>query len=360
MIKFFDLNRHDRPIQEKIIQRIKKIVRQKNFINGKEVYEFEKKFSTFINGKFSIACSNGTDALTIALKSLNLKKNSEVIIPAMTYVSTAFAVINANLKPVLVDIDLKTGLMSIEKLKEKISKQTKVIMPVHLYGNVFDVNKLNLSKKIFIIDDASQAHGAKYLNGKYVGTSTHASCFSLYPGKNLGAYGDAGIITTQRKKYKNLIIKYSNLGSDRKNKYNHDVVGNNNRLDTIQASILIEKIAFLKKNNVLRNKIAKLYLRLIKNKKIKLLHYSKYSVFHQFIILTKNRNEFMNFMFKNKIQTGIHYPKAIHQHLSIKKLFSKKKFPNATKFAKECVSIPIDPYLNKNEIDYIINKINSY
>lgn len=360
MIKFFDLNRHDRPIQGKIIQRIKKIVKQKNFINGKEVYEFENKFSAFINGKYSIACSNGTDAITIALKSLNLKKNSEVIIPAMTYVSTAFAVINANLKPVLVDIDLKTGLMDIDKLKKKISKRTKVIIPVHLYGNVLDVKKLNLSKKIIIIDDASQAHGAKYSNGKYVGTSTYASCFSLYPGKNLGAYGDAGIITTQKKKYKDLIIKYSNLGSNRKNKYNHDVVGSNNRLDTIQASILIEKINFLKKNNNLRNKIAKLYLKLIKNKKIKLLHYSKYSVFHQFIILVKNRNLFMNYMKKNFVETGIHYPKSINKHKSLKSLFSKYNFKNAEQFAKQCVSLPIDPYLNKKKIEKIISVINNF
>lgn len=361
IINFYDLNKQDKKVNKKILNSINKIIKKKNFINGDEVSIFEKKFARFIGSKYSISCSNGTDALTLSLKALNLNKNSEVLIPAMTYVSTAFAVINANLKPVLIDIDLKTGLMNLEVIQKYFSKKTKVIIPVHLYGNILDISKLNkLKKKLIVIDDASQAHGGKFLNSKYVGLMTHASCFSLYPGKNLGAYGDAGVITTNKQSFRNKIIKLSNLGADRYNKYNHELVAFNNRLDTIQASVLIEKIKYLKFHNKLRREIANKYLTEIKNKKITLINYSKNSVFHQFVILTSDRKQFMRYMDKNKIQTAIHYPKAIHEHRALKKMFKNNQYPNASRFAKECVSIPIDPYLKKKEVDYIIKIINSY
>ena len=361
LIKFYNLSKQDGTLSKKIFSSIKKIIKNKNFINGKEIELFEKKFAFYVKSKYSVSCSNGTDALTIALKSLKLKPQSEVIIPAMTYISTAYAVINANLKPLLVDVDYNTGLMDINDLRDKITKNTKIIMPVHLYGNVFEVKKIKkIKKKIIIIDDASQAHGASYLNKKMVGTQTNATCFSLYPGKNLGAYGDAGIITTDSHKMKNNLIKLSNLGNDRFDKYNHQIIAHNNRLDTIQAGILNIKLSKLNKNNSLRQKIANKYINKIKNKKIKILNYSRNSVFHQFIILTLNRKQFMKYMDKNKIQTGIHYPKAIHEHQALKKMFKNQKFPNASRLAKECVSIPIDPYLKKKEVDYIIKIINSY
>lgn len=360
LTKFYDLNKQDKVLSQKIFKSIKKIINNKNFINGKEVEIFEKKFAHYIKSKYSVSCSNGTDALTLALKSLNLKPQSEVIIPAMTYISTAYAIINANLKPALVDIDINTGLMDIKNLKKKISNNTKVVMPVHLYGNVFDVKKVyKIKKNLIVIDDASQAHGAYYKNKKKVGTQTDATCFSLYPGKNLGAYGDAGIITTDSLKIKNNLIKLSNLGAYRFDKYNHQIIAHNNRLDTIQAAILNIKILKLNKNNALRKSIAKEYINNINNKKIKILNYSKNSVFHQFIILVKNRKKFMTYMTKKNIQTGIHYPKSINQHNSLKDIF-KSKFPNAEKFAKECVSLPIDPYLNNKEVMHIIDSINSY
>lgn len=361
MIKFYDLKKQDKVLEKKILLNISKVVKQKNFINGIEVEKFEKKFSYYTKANYSVACSNGTDALTLALKSLNLKKNSEVIIPAMTYVSTAYAVLNANLRPVLVDIDYNTGLMNLDILKKIISKQTKVIIPVHLYGNVINLVKLNkIKQKSLIVDDASQAHGAQYDNKRKVGTGSLISCFSLYPGKNLGAYGDAGIITTHDYKIKKDIIKLGNLGADRIKKYDHISIGNNNRLDTIQAAILNVKLKNLDANNTKRKRIAKFYLKKIKNKKVNLLNYSKYAVYHQFIVLVKNRKKFMDYMLSKKIQTAIHYPKSINQHSSIKKLFKNKKFPVAEKFAKECVSIPIDPYLNNNETATIVKAINDY
>ena len=363
MIRFYDISKQDLVIKKKILKSVSKVINNTNFINGKEVFLFEKKFSSFVNSNYSIACSNGTDALTLALKSLNLKQGSEVILPGMTYIATLLSIVNLGLKPILVDIDNNTGLMNINLIKKKINKNTKVIMPVHLYGNIFDIRKLKkiVKNEIFIIEDASQAHGGYFKHtSQKVGSLADLSCFSLYPGKNLGAYGDAGIITTNNKFLKERIIKLGNLGASRDKKYDHDILGFNNRMDTIQAAVLLEKINLLKFYNKKRIEIAKKYNKKIKNKKIKLLNYVNGSVYHQYIILTNNRKKFQKYMLDSGIQTGIHYPKSIRMHKSTLKLFKNINTKVSDMFAKKCVSIPIDPCLKAQEINTIIKKINSY
>ena len=224
MIKFFDLYKQDKIHHKEIVNKFKKIISKTNYILGNEVQVFENNFARYIGSKYAIGCANGTDALTIALKSLNLPKNSEVIIPAMTYCSTAFSVINCGLKPILVDIGNNMSAIDINKIQKKITSKTKVIMPVHLYGSSADISSIKKiikknKKKIYLIDDCSQAHGAiddsDYLKRK-IGSTSDISCFSLYPGKNLGAYGDAGIITTNNNKIYQIIKKIRNLGSDKK------------------------------------------------------------------------------------------------------------------------------------------------
>ena len=363
MIKFYDLNKQDSVIEKKIIRAITRVINKKNFINGEEVFLFEKKFAQFSSSKYSIGCSNGTDALFLALKSLELKKGDEVILPGMTYISTVLAIVNSGLKPVLVDIDNKTGLMDLNLLKSKITNKTRVIMPVHLYGNIIDINKIKkiINKKILIIDDASQAHGG-YLKKKInkVGSMAFMSCFSLYPGKNLGSYGDAGIITTNNIKIKKKLEMLTNLGLERSKKYDHEILGFNNRLDTIQASILIEKIKYLNINNSKRIRIADLYNKEINNPQIKKIEYVKGSVFHQYIILVKDREGFQKYMLNKKIQTGIHYPNSINMHKATKRYFNSKETPKSRRFCKECVSLPIDPFLKKSEIKKIIKAVNKY
>ncbi len=362
MIKFYSINKSDKPIKKKILNSIKKIIKKNNFIRGNEVEQFENKFSKYCGSKYAISCSNGTDAITLALLSLNIKKNSEVILPAMTYAATFYAIINAGLKPVLVDINANDPLINIEIIRNKITKKTKVIIPVHLYGSVVNIAELKkkINKKIYIVDDCAQAHGAKYDNYKRVGGSniSDISTFSLFPGKNLGAYGDAGIITTNNLKLKNRLIKIRNLGAIKK--FKHDTIGFNNRLDTIQAVILIHKINRLTKLNNKRKLISKIYFKKILNPRVKFLKYSNNSVFHQFVIRVKNRNKFINYMNKNKIETGLHYPHTINQMKFFKDNFKKIKFINAEKLASECVSLPIDPMLKNFEVNYIIRKINSF
>ena len=344
-----------------MIKDIRNIFKKGDFILGEHVNRFENKFSNFCGSKFSLGCANGTDALTIALKALNLKKNSEVIIPSMTYCSTAFSIINANLKPVLVDIDFMKPTINIDRIKQKINKNTKVIMPVHLYGSVVDIKKIkNIihKKKIYIIDDCAQAHGAKDNQGKKVGSLADISTFSLYPGKNLGAYGDAGIITTNNKKLYLIMRKLRNLGSEVK--FKHELVGMNSRLDTLQAVILNHKLNKLSKLNSKRKKIADNYDKKINNKKILKLTYSKYSVYHQYVILVKKRNELIKYLKKSNIQYGFHYPYAIHELQAFRRYFKNEKFPNSEMLSKYGISIPIDPNLTKKQISYVINKLNSF
>ena len=360
MIKFLDIYNQDKKIINLINSDLKKIIQKNNFILGDEVRDFENNFAKYCHAKYAIGCANGTDALLIALKSLNLPKNSEIIIPAMTYCSTAFAVLNAGFKPVLVDIDKNTPTLNINELKKKITNKTKVIMPVHLYGSVVNINKIRSlikGKKIYIVDDCAQAHGAK-LGSKKVGSLTDISCFSLYPGKNLGAYGDAGIITTNNKSLYKLMKNYRNLGSD--TKFIHSQIGINSRLDTIQAAILNRKLKLLDKYNFKRNKIAKIYDFKINNKKIIKLKYSKYSVYHQYVICVKERNKLSKLLEKNKIQFGYHYPKSINQIDSLKNIFKRQKYVNSENIAKYGISLPIDPNLNKTNLSKIIKVLNSF
>tara|TARA_Y100000590_G_scaffold225655_1_gene255073 strand:- start:1471 stop:2562 length:1092 start_codon:yes stop_codon:yes gene_type:complete len=363
-MKFLDIYNQDKQIINKIKKDFKKNVINGDFILGKSVKDFEKKFASFCNSRFAIGCGNGTDALTIALKALNLPKNSEIIIPAMTYCSTAFAVINANLKPVLADIDYLKPTISIEKIKKKINLNTRVIIPVHLYGsssNIKGIKRLVKYRKIKIIDDCAQAHGAyddSYNGKRILGSTTDISCFSFYPGKNLGAYGDAGIITTNNKKYYNIINKIRNLGSDKK--FIHDYVGMNSRLDTIQASILSRKLSRLNAINKKRRKIAKFYNEKINNKKISKLIYSKNCVYHQYVVLTKNRKSLAKLLSKNKIPYGFHYPYPINKLHALRKIFKGQKYPNAEKIGKEGISLPIDPNLSILSIKKIIKIINSF
>lgn len=361
MIKFLDIYKQDKNLHNTILKHIKKTFKKGDFILGKDVNRFENNFAKFCNSKYAVGCANGTDALTIALKSLNLKKDSEVIIPAMTYCSTAFAVLNANLKPILVDTGSLSPTIDINQIKKKITKKTKVIMPVHLYGSVSNIKKIKQlikKKNIYIVDDCAQAHGALDDSGKKVGSIADISTFSLYPGKNLGAYGDAGIITTNNQSIYKKIRKIRNLGSE--TKFLHDTIGLNSRLDTIQAIIVDKKLKNLNKYNAQRRSIAAFYNKNIINSKITKLNYSKSCVFHQFVILVNDRRNLIKLFNKKKIQYGFHYPYAIHQLAVFRKRFANKSFKNAEILAKNSISLPIDPNLSKIELNYIVKTLNEF
>ena len=361
MIKFYDISNQDKHLHNTFINIVKKHFKKSDFILGQSVRKFEINFANFTNSKFAVGCANGTDALYLALKALNLPKNSEVIVPAMTWVSTVLSIINNNLKPVLVDVNKHDSLISLNEIKKKLSSKTKVIMPVNLYGGVVNIKEIKniiKKKKIFIIEDSAQAHGGKDNFGNSIGKYSDFSCYSFYPGKNLGCYGDGGMVTTNKKKYYNKLIKLRNLGQKRKNF--HDEIGVNSRLDSIQASLLNLKLKSLKKFNLKRKQIANFYKNNIQNDKIDTIKYSTNAVYHQYVILVKNKKKLIKYLENNFIQYGIHYPNPINKLKCFSKLFKNKKFTNSEYISSRCLSIPIDPILKKSEVNKITKVLNSF
>ncbi len=361
-MKFLDIAKQDLELKNKIFKEIDKVIKTNDFILGKKVEEFEKNFSKYCGTKFAIGCANGTDALTLALESLGLPKNSEVILPAMTWCSTAFAVIKANLKPVLVDIETDKSTISIESLEKKINKKTKAIIIVHLYGECCDITNLKKiikNKNIYLIEDAAQAHGAyDLISNKKVGNLGDLACFSFYPGKNIGAYGDGGMITTNNQKFFNKIKQLRNMGQKLKN--DHKVIGVNSRLDTIQATILNEKLKKLNYFNNKRKFIANYYKKNIKNKLIIKLKYSDGCVYHQYVIKVYKLKKFLYYLTKYKIPYGRHYPKPIHKLTALKKYFNKEVYINSESLSSKCVSLPINPLLKIKDLEYICSVINKF
>ena len=325
LIKFTDVNPFNKIIQKSINKSILKTVKDKDFILGRNVEKFEKRFSKLSNSKYAVGCATGTDALLLALKSLNLKRNHEVIIPGMSYISTGICA-SFNNKIIFADIDDETGLISFESIKKKLSKNTKVIIPVNLYGQKVDIKLLRkiVGKKIFIIEDSAQSHFSSscYSCRKLDHTScfkkekshkyANLSCYSFYPSKNLGAYGDSGMITTEDTRlYKKLLI-LRNLGSVKKNKHQYE--GLNSRLDTLQASVLIEKLKYTPMNNNYRRNISKYYdeeLSYIGN--IKLTKTDPGSSRHLYVIRVKNRKNLARYLNKKNIPVQFHYPYSLNK-----------------------------------------------
>ena len=363
-MKFLDIYNQDKNIIKFILKDIKKVIKNTNFILGNEVNFFEKNFAKYCNSRYALGCGNGTDALYLAIKSLDLPKGSEVILPAMTYCSTLFSVIEAGLKPVLVDIKGDNPTISPDEIKKKITKKTRLIIMVHLYGEICDykkIKKIIKNKKIYLIEDAAQAHGAIDTTSKkkkYVGSIGDAACFSFYPGKNLGAYGDAGGVVTNNKKIYEKILRLRNIGA--KFKFIHEVVGINSRLDTIQSIVLNHKLKYLDELNTKRKKIAKLYNNKINNPLIEKINYSNDCVYHQYVILTKQPKKLRKYLKDNSIPFGQHYPQALHQLKAVRKLFKNQTYNNAERLAYEGTSIPINPLLKVNDVLKICKIINNF
>ena len=372
-MKFTNVNPFTKKIQNSINKSILKTVKNGDFILGKNVEKFEKIFSKMSNVKYAVGCATGTDALILAIKSLNLKKKHEIIIPGMSYISTGLSAALNNNKIVFADIDNETGLISIDGIKKKLTKNTKVVIPVNLYGQKVNIKLLRkiIGKKIFIIEDSAQSHLAyscyecgqsyndicckKERNHQYA----DISCYSFYPSKNLGAYGDGGIVTTNNISLCKKIYILRNLGSIKKNV--HDVEGLNSRLDTIQATILLKKIKYLNEHNDYRRKISKFYddnLSLINE--IKITQSNPGSARHLYVIRVKNRDKLAKFLLKNKIPIQFHYPYSLNKTGALRNKIKKIKLINSERWAKECLSLPLYPYMPINEAKRVVNFIKKF
>jgi dTDP-4-amino-4,6-dideoxygalactose transaminase len=346
-------------IEKKIIS----LILSNIFIGGKQVEDFEKQFAKFTQSKYCVSVGNGTDALEIALESLNIKRGYEVILPVNTWISTAEIVIRNGLKVVFCDINLNDYSINFEDLKNKISKKTKLIIPVHLYGNPADmikITKISKKRNIKIIEDCAQAHGAT-INKKQVGTFGEFGTFSFYPGKNLGAFGDGGCIVTNNKRYAELCQRIRNHGALKK--YDHTIIGRNSRLDTIQSAILSLRLPHYRKALKKRNLIAKLYekkLKEITELKIPSTNKGNYHAYHQYVIRTNRRNELREYLTQEKIDTMIHYPYMLSELKIFKTASGIKNLKNSINLGKKILSLPISEEHGIHEINFVIKKIKKF
>lgn len=369
-VMFNNLGKQWDVIQEDVIPRFNALFKQSNFIGGAPVGEFEENFAKFTGTKYAIGISNGTDALKIALKALNLTSPCGVVIPANTFVATILAVtylceLKADIQLIDCDEYFQMDTSLLEKCLKDNRKNWKscVIIPVHLFGHPADILKImDLANEYDckVLEDSSQSHGA-LVKKKKVGSFGDISAFSLYPGKNLGAAGDAGIITTNSEDLYKKCKSLRNYGSSVK--YYYDFIGYNHRLDTIQAIIVDEKLKHLDKWNAMRNDAAdKLTDQLKDNKKVKtpkLAPYADRNVYHIYAILLENRDGLQKHLNDNGIQSGIHYPVPIQKTKPFNYLDTFKN-KNALQFAEQMVSLPMHPFLTDEEIGHITKTINEF
>lgn len=366
MIKFLDLQTINEPYREDFEMSLDEIMDSGWVLMGSNVSAFEKEFAKYCGAKHCIGVANGLDAITIILQGYKqlglLKDGDEIIVPSNTYIATVLGVHHAGLSPVLVEPDEQTFNLSLERVVEALTEKTKAIFTVHLYGQLCNMEGLlALSKKhnLLLFDDVAQAHGAEMKDGRKAGTIADASAFSFYPGKNLGALGDGGAITTNSDELAAAITAFRNYGSQQK--YYNIYKGVNSRLDELQAAFLRHKLRNLEADNEKRRDIAKIYLEGITNPNVKLPYYSGTAdhVFHLFVVRVKKREAFIDHLAAKGIQTVIHYPVPPHKQEAFKE-WSHLSFPISETIHDEVVSLPISPVMTIDDVDVVITAVNSY
>ena len=397
MIKFLDLYKINLPYQDQFQQKMKLVLDKGWFILGDEVKTFENNFAHYCGAKHCIGVGNGLDALVLIFKGYiqlgKLQKGDEVIVPANTYIASILAILQADLVPVLVEPKLETYNINPDLIQDKISSKTKAILAVHLYGQLAEMEAINAIAKqnnLVVIEDAAQAHGAQTnyelritnyeeqiskpetRNPKpathKAGNLSDAAAFSFYPGKNLGALGDAGAITTNDDGLAKVLFALRNYGSEQK--YHNEYIGVNSRLDELHAAFLNVKLPHLDSENNIRRAIANRYLSEIKNENIILptlslrgvvRHAATKSnhVFHLFVVRTERRDALQAYLKQNNIETVIHYPIPPHQQKAFA-AWNSLSFPITEKIHQEVLSLPISPVMTTDEVDYVIAILNQY
>lgn len=363
MIQFLDLKNEYDSIKKEIDEAIKNVISETAFIDGKYTSKFEDEFASYQEAKHCIGVGNGTDALEIAIESLDLKKGSEIIVPANSFIASSEAVTRSGHKVVFCDCNKENYTISIPSIKSKLTKKTKAIIPVHLYGHPCDMDEILIIAKKYglkIIEDCAQAHGAEY-KGKKIGAIGDIGAFSFYPGKNLGAYGDAGAIVSNDENLAKKCKMIANHG--RIEKYNHEFEGRNSRLDGLQAAILSVKLKYLDNWTEARMKVANYYLNNLRDIKGIILpkkeDWAK-QVYHLFVIRTKKRDELQKYLKENNISSGVHYPISLPklEAYSYTNQAGEDFFSNRSD--SELLSLPVGSHLSKNDLYKIIKTITEF
>lgn len=365
-VKFLDLAATYQELKYEIDEEIEKVLTDGHYILGESVSRFEQEFAKYCKVKYCIGVGNGMDALELILRAYDIGPGDEVIVPANTYIATALVVSLVGAVPILIEPHSHTYNIDCSRIESAISKKTKAIIAVHLYGQCADINEIKkICRKyhLKLIEDAAQAHGAEYW-GKKAGGLGDASGFSFYPGKNLGAYGDAGAITTNDRKVAEYVRLARNYGSQVK--YHNLIKGFNTRLDEIQAAILLIKLKYLDLWNKRRGSIATYYLSHINpthNENFILPKVSRGNkhIWHLFVIRTKKRDQFIAYLKEKRVGSLVHYPIPFYTQPAYRELSKiSGKFPLSNQIAQEATSIPIGPHLAKSQMEYVVKTVNSF
>ena len=363
-VPFLDLKSQHRSLREDLWRVWDEVLDSAGFIGGSPIEQFEKAFAAFCETKHAVGVGNGTDALLLALRALGIGRGDEVIVPANSFVATAAGVVHAGATPVFVDIDPRTYNIDVNQIENHISPQTKAIIPVHLYGQPADISPVLELAKLYglkVIEDAAQAHGALY-HGRRAGSMGDAACFSFYPGKNLGACGDGGAVVTSDPDLAQSLRRLREHGGLRK--YEHDVVGYNSRLDSLQAAALHIKLGFLDQRNEMRRRHAESYRELLSDITGIVTPFvlsGVTSVYHLYVIRveTGSRTDLQDYLKDHGVQTLIHYPIPIHRTRAFAE-FRKHDCPIAEEYAERILSLPMYPELETSQLEYIAGLLSDF
>jgi dTDP-4-amino-4,6-dideoxygalactose transaminase len=362
-IPFVDLKAQYNDLKEKIDKAIFKVVNECSFIQGSDVFAFEEEFAQFIGAKYAMSVGNGTDAIELALIGLGVNRGDEIITVPNTYIATCEGIAAAGAKPVFVDIDPKTYNIDPSKLESKINNKTEGIIAVHLYGQpapMDEILQIANDHGLFVLEDSCQAHGATY-KSQNAGSIGDAAAFSFYPSMNLGCYGDGGMITTNNVKVAHRIKLLKDHGQKKKNV--HDIVGYNSRLDTIQSAILRVKLNYLESWNEKRRAAALIYDELLRKIDIEPPFVSPdvTHVYHLYVIQIEKRDELVEFLEKNGVSCGIHYPYPIHTQKAFRFMRKYKgRYPVTEEVVSKIISLPMFPEITEEQIRYTVDLIEKF
>jgi dTDP-4-amino-4,6-dideoxygalactose transaminase len=363
-VPYLDLARGTQALAAEIELAMRRVVRSGRLIGGPEVEAFEAEFAAYCGAGEMVGCGNGLDALILALKAWDIGPGDEVIVPAHTFIATALAVDEVGATPVLVDVEPDTGLIDVGRVAEAITPNTRAIIPVHLYGHPIDMDRLAAviaGRDIKVLEDACQAHGARY-KGRRCGSLGHAAAFSFYPTKNLGGLGDGGAVTTRDAGLAGRVRMLANYGS--REKYRHEVIGRNSRLDPLQAAVLGAKLGHLDAWNARRSELAlRYFLGLSDVRALQLPAVRAWAepVWHVYPVRAPGvRDQLQAFLAERGIGTNIHYPEPVHLQACYAGRWSKGDFPVAEALAESLLSLPLDPTHTNREIDLVIARVREF
>lgn len=361
MIEYENLKKLNGPFEDAYRERFESVLKSGWYILGNEVKAFEESFAAYCGNRHCVGVANGLDALVIALKAFEFPEGSEVIVPSNTYIATILSILNANLKPVLVEPDFATCNIDPKKIDEAVTDQTVAVMVVHLYGKCCEMDpilRICQSRNLKLIEDCAQAHGAKY-KGKMAGTFGDFGAFSFYPTKNLGALGDGGSLNTNDDELARTVRRFRNYGSDKK--YYNEIIGMNSRLDEMQAAFLNVKLKHLDDINKKKRRLAKIYDSGLKDDFMKPVVASDFhDVYHIYNIRHPRRDDLRSYLEKNDIKTEIHYPVSPNHQKAMANIFEKEAFPISQEIHATTLSLPISYFHDENDIERVVDVMNRF